>query len=220
MIKNYTLDRSVQIRGAMSKVMQEGDLTSTIDIDTIADKNYLTGLGALENMTGEIIILDGIGYNATIGKDRQIRVTEGFNMKAPFFAYTHVQHWQEVVLPDSIYALPQLEHYMDQVTKKFTRPFIFRVITTVDSAQIHVLNLPAGTKIHSPEDAHRGQENFTIHNKEVDLIGFFSTQHQGIFTHHDTFVHLHLITHDHQQMGHLDRVVFKPGYTRLLLPRL
>jgi acetolactate decarboxylase len=143
-IKNYVLDRSVQIRGAMSKVMHEGDLTSTIDIDTIADKKYLAGLGALENMTGEIIVLDGIGYKATIGLGHKLQVSETFAMKAPFFAYTHVQHWQEVVLPDSIRELVQLEHFIDQVTKKFPRPFIFRVITTADSAHFHVLNLPQG----------------------------------------------------------------------------
>jgi acetolactate decarboxylase len=219
-IKNKTIDRSVQIRGTMSKVMHEGDLSSTIDLDTISEKQYLCGLGALENMTGEILVLDGISYYSTIKEDQQMQVNESFSIKAPFFAYTHVQRWQEVVLSDSIFTLSQLENFMDQVTQKFTRPYFFRVITTVDSAQIHVLNLPKGTKINSPEDAHRGQKTFVIRDKEVDLVGFFSTQHQGIFTHHDTFLHLHLITHDRKQMGHLDSIAFKPGFTRLLLPRL
>lgn len=218
-IKNKTVDRSVQIRGAMSKVMHEGDLTSTIDLDTISDKQFLCGLGPLENLTGEIIVMDGAAYKSTIDENGEMHVTSTLALKAPFFAYTHVQHWQEVILPEDILTLPQLESYMDQVTQKFTRPYFFRVISTVDSAQIHVLNLPKRTNIHSPEDAHQGQRDFTIKNKEVDLIGFFSTQHQGIITHHDSFMHIHLITHDREQMGHLDSIVFKPGFTRVLLPR-
>ncbi len=43
----------------------------------------------------------------------------------------------------------------------------------------------------------------------VDIVGFFSTEHKTIFTHHDTFMHLHLITKDKLMMGHLDNAVFK-----------
>jgi acetolactate decarboxylase len=50
------------------------------------------------------------------------------------------------------------------------------------------------------------------------MVGFFSTEHQAVFTHHDTFMHLHLMTEDKKQMGHLEELRFKPGQMRLLLP--
>lgn len=75
-----------------------------------------------------------------------------------------------------------------------------------DEAAIHIVNLPKGTKVSSPEDAHQGQRNFTIKNKAVELIGFFSIKHKAIFTHHDTYMHIHLITEDKKQMGHLDKL--------------
>jgi acetolactate decarboxylase len=49
-------------------------------------------------------------------------------------------------------------------------------------------------------------------------IGFFSTEHKAIFTHHDTFLHMHLITTDRQKMGHLDEVFLKKGTIKLYLP--
>jgi acetolactate decarboxylase len=219
-IKNKTVDHSIHIVGAMSNVMHKGELFGTIDLDTISDKDHLVGLGPLENLAGEILILDGNAYKSTVVNDQEMRVTSTYSVKAPFFVYTHVEHWQDVMLPDSIKALPQLEHFLDQITQKFPRPFCFRVSAKVDSAVIHIVNLPPGTKVTSPEDAHLGTQEYIIRDKPVILIGFFSTEHQGIFTHHDSFTHIHLITADHKQMGHLTSIKFKPGSTRLLLPAL
>jgi len=219
MIKDKKVDHSIHVAGAMSNVMQKGDLSNTINIDTIADKQYLCGLGPLENLSGEILILDGKGYKSTVVNEHEMQVTSTWSMKAPFFVYTHVEHWQDVFLPDSITALPQLEHFIDQITQKFPRPFCFRVMAKVDSAAIHVVNLPAGTKVCTPEQAHTAGQEYILRNQTVTLIGFFSTEHQGIFTHHDSFVHIHLITEDRKQMGHLDSIKFKKG-TRLLLPIL
>ena len=74
-----------------------------------------------------------------------------------------------------------------------------------------MVNLPKGAAVSSPDDAHKGQVNYTLTNIPCDITGFFSTQHQSIFTHHDTYLHMHLITVDRQQMGHLDKATFDKG---------
>ena len=68
------------------------------------------------------------------------------------------------------------------------------------------------------DEAHNGQKNYDLQNEQADIIGFFSTKHQAIFTHHDTFLHMHLITVDRKKMGHLDEVLFKKGTISLFLP--
>ena len=67
-------------------------------------------------------------------------------------------------------------------------------------------------------EAHNGQKNYDLQNEQADIIGFFSTKHQAIFTHHDTFLHMHLITVDRKKMGHLDEALFKKGTISLFLP--
>lgn len=47
--------------------------------------------------------------------------------------------------------------------------------------------------------------------EQVDIIGFFSTTHKAIFTHHDSFLHMHLIGANREKMGHLEEVLFKKG---------
>lgn len=63
-----------------------------------------------------------------------------------------------------------------------------------------------------------GQVNYPLNNEQAEIIGFFSTEHKTIFTHHDTFLHIHLMTTDKQKMGHLDEVWFKKGRMKLYLP--
>src|SRR5690606_38154032 len=84
-------------------------------------------------------------------------------------------------------------------------PFMFKLAGTVEEATIHIVNLPKGSTVSSPAEAHQGQVNYKLNNEESEIMGFFSTQHKTIFTHHDTFLHMHLITKDRKKMGHLDR---------------
>jgi acetolactate decarboxylase len=75
------------------------------------------------------------------------------------------------------------------------------------NSTVHIMNLPTGTPVHEPADAHRHQVDYTIENDSVRILGFFSTRHQRVFTHHDTFLHLHLITADGRLMGHVDTLL-------------
>ncbi len=85
-------------------------------------------------------------------------------------------------------------------------------------ATIHIVNLPKGATISSPDDAHQGEIKYKIENEQAEIIGFFSTEHQSIFTHHDSFLHAHLITADKRKMGHLDDAIFRKGSIKLFLP--
>ncbi len=205
--------------GAMKNVMWKGELGGVINLDTIKKKQNLFGLGPVEYLTGEIMILNGRSYKSVVVNDTTLKVTETFAMRAPFFGYSNIENWTETELQDSISTIQQLESYLDLTTKTRTRPFFFKVSATVDNATIHIVNLPKGTKVSSPEEAHNGQKNFNVENQTVELLGFFSTEHKAIFTHHDTNVHIHLITNDRQKMGHLDKLKIGKGTAKLYLPK-
>lgn len=202
----------------MRNVMWKGELQGTLRLDTLSDIPHLYGLGPLEYLTGEVLILDGHAYVATVWTDTTMLVEETFRVKAPFFGYAAVPRWTEHALPDSIRTLSQLEQYLHQTQVFRHPPFFFRLEGRVSQAIIHVVNLPKGAEVHSPDDAHRGQRNYRITAEPVEILGFFSTSHQAIFTHHDTFLHCHLITADHRKMGHLNEVMLQPGTVKLFLP--
>ncbi|TPE44539.1 acetolactate decarboxylase [Pontibacter mangrovi] len=203
----------------MKNVMRKGELFGTIDLDTISNKTHLYGLGPLEYLRGELLIVDGKAYKSTVLSDSTMQVEETFAAKAPFFVYANVANWQEHTLPDSVQTMPQLEVYLDEATKTATRPFAFRLKGTVQAAHVHIVNLPEDTKVSSPQEAHQGQATYTFQDAEAEIIGFYSTEHKAIFTHHDSNMHLHLITSDKSKMGHLDKVKFGAGSMKLYLPQ-
>lgn len=206
----------VQVVGAMRNVMWDGALGGVLNLDTIPVKEGLYGLGPVSYLTGELMIKNGTTYVSRATSDSTMSVTKQSDITAPFFVYTHVSEWEEIDLPTDIVTITDLEQYIDMRTEEHIRPFAFVLKGMVNSASIHIQNLPEGTEVSSPKEAHQGQVNFNLHEEEVEIVGFFSTEHQGVFTHHDSYLHMHLITVDEMQMGHLDKVKF--ASMKLYLP--
>ena len=207
----------IKIVGAMKNVMWIGDLASSIALDTISDKNGLYGLGPESYLTGELLINNGKSYLSKVSSDSTMTVESTFDTSAPFFVYGNVREWNEIELPVDVKHIQSLEKFITDKTTEAKRPFAFKLIGKASSANIHIQNLPKGTKVSSPAEAHQGQTNYMITNEEVEIVGFFSTEHKGIFTHHDSSLHMHLITKDKSKMGHLDELEI--GKMTLYLPK-
>ena len=175
-----TTQTDVRVVGEMRKVMWRGQLEGVIELDSVASKEHVYGLGPVQYLTGELLLYDGTTYRSVVMPDSSMKVEEVNSEKAPF---------------------------------------LFRVSGVVEHAVIHVVNLPEGSEVSSPSEAHQGQVNYELDEETVEILGFFSTEHKAIFTHHDTYVHMHLMSSDRQMMGHLDEVLFKAGDIKLHLPQ-
>lgn len=211
------LTGKVHITGEMRNVMWKGQLEGNIHLDTIANKSNVVGLGPLEYLGGEIIIIDGKSYKSVVISDSSMEVVETFNIKAPFFAHANISNWSEELLDVDIQTIQQLESFLDNKMSGSSQPLMFKLEGFVKEATIHVVNLPVGTKVSSPDDAHKGLVKYQIENQQAEIVGFFSKEHKGIFTHHDTYLHMHLITKDKQMMGHLDELTIEKAKMRLFL---
>ena len=117
----------IKIVGEMKNVMWKGQLYGNINLDTITNKINLYGLGPVEYLAGEVLIIDGKSYKSTVTSDTTMKVEETYDIKAPFFGYTNISKWTEQTLPESIQTIQQLETYLDKVTKNSPRPFMFKL---------------------------------------------------------------------------------------------
>lgn len=207
----------INIVGAMKNVMWKGELSGSINLDTISNKKGLYGLGPESYLTGELLINDGQSYVSKVTSDSTMMVEKRFDVSGPFLVYTNVTEWNEIELASSIKSIKDIEKLVDEKTTDLKRPFVFKLTGRILKAIIHIQNLPKGTKVSSPKEAHEGQTNYDLKDEEVTIIGFFSTEHKGIFTHHDSNIHLHLITNDERKMGHLDEVEIEN--MKLYLPK-
>lgn len=212
------IDLQAQIiaTGSLRATMWEGQLSGLVAMDSLAIPGMF-GLGPLEYLQGEITLLDGHSFISYIENDSTVVVEEQAQVSAPFFVHQHVMEWEAVVLGEGVVDLISLDAFL--FMRSSEAPFFFRLQGRVTEATAHVMDVPPGTTINGPSDAHASQKHFTVNDAEVELIGVFSTQHKTMFTHHDSNIHVHLITADRLLMGHLERLRMDPGGMRLEVAR-
>lgn len=194
---------NVKIIGLMSDVMWKGKMDGLISTDTISFKGTY-GLGPLENLKGEVLVFDGTTYISGINSNEKLYVNKVEAAKSPFFVYATEKNLEKVPLPSNVNDLSSLEKYIDQKFSKIEIPFVFILKGKWKNLNIHSVNLPAGSIVSSPKEAHKGLKNFTYENIDGYIVGFFSRKHQTVFTHHDSFIHCHFVSEDKKIMGHVD----------------
>jgi acetolactate decarboxylase len=187
---------SAQVVGAMKNVMWKGKLAGMISGETIKEKKGLCALGPVEYLSRDLLIIDGRSYLSKVISDSSMAVQESFQVNAPFLVYANQLDWNIEDFASELRTIQSLEEFIERASVDFERPFVFKLIGLVAQVEIHIQNLPKGRKVSSPEEVHQGQTNFTIENSELEIVGFFSTDYKGIFTHHASNVPLHLITED------------------------
>jgi len=200
----------VQVTSAMRNAMWKGEIGTAIRLDTVTTRPHMYGLGPLSGLQGEIMLWDSRVYVSRVAGEGPMSVRSEPTAGAPFFVMQRVDEWTRVEMNREVNGLETLSAHIDSLAGKNDEPFAFRLTGKVKSATVHVVNLPDGAIVRSPDDAHKGIRKYKVEDTEVQVLGFFSRHHQAVFTHHDTFVHLHLMTTDGIVMGHLEEMNFDP----------
>ena len=206
-IKDSTADAygKVYTIAAMRDVMWKGELQGKVLLDTLTPRSGLYGIGPLSGLQGEILVLDGKAYVSRVADDDRMSVAVESDVRAPFFVYANQKQWSKVQIPQDVKTLNNLEAFI-KTNNPTDHAFVFKINGRMKSAQIHIQNLPDDAIVRNPEEAHRGQRSYEYNDKEFTAVGFYSESHHGVFTHHDSNMHIHLITSDFNAMGHLDGI--------------
>jgi acetolactate decarboxylase len=200
--------------GAMRNTMFNGQLAGLIDLDTVA-KPGIYGIGPLEYLRGEVLVLDGTVFVSTAAKEGTMTVDQRPAAQAPFFVHQRVTEWASVELPDSVIDLPMLDAFLTALFAGTGQPFAFKLSGTFASIDVHIVDVPMGSEVKGPDDAHRHNKDYRAEGRTMDLVGFFSTKHKAVFTHHSTNIHVHAITKERDWMGHVERLRFVPAEVQL-----
>jgi acetolactate decarboxylase len=109
-----------------------------------------------------------------------------------------------------------LENFIAQSASELgfdvNRPFPFLIEATPAHATFHVLDKRDGLP-HTPELHEKAKVRFVLQRQPVEVIGFYSNRHRGIFTPPDMNIHMHFRTRNRQISGHLEKIQLQPGAT-------
>lgn len=200
----------VYATGAMRNTMFNGQLAGLISMDSLAVPGTF-GIGPIAYLRGEVLVVDGTVHTSSVNKSGTMVVDQDPSVQAPFFVHQRVTHWQEVQLPDSVTDLAGLDRFLNERCAGLNTPFAFRLSGLFEHVEVHIVDVPLGTVIKGPEDAHHDNKHFQRSGVEAEAVGFFSTAHKAVFTHHDTNIHVHPITAERDWMGHVEALRFVPG---------
>lgn len=202
---------AVHHSGALKNFMHKGDLSAKASLDTLEPVD-LYALGALESLKGELIILDGQPYLSR-EIDGELVIEKSYEAKASLLVYSYISEWDEHEVRESVNSLEELESLVEEVGLKeglnIEKPFPFMLKGKMDLFRWHVINWPESDTVHTHQKHIESGLHATEKNREVTILGFYSRRHQGIYTHHTSHMHLHVLSDDLTLAGHLDQLA--PG---------
>ena len=217
----YKVDTfKVQYKGALKNIMHKGDISAQADLTDFQDTKHFYALGAVENLKGEILILNSKPFISSL-QEQELKISNSFNHNATLLVYTSVDKWASFDIPDNVFTYEELEKYIEQTAKNnginSGGPFPFLIEGIAKSFDWHAIDWKDGDTEHSHQKHINSGLHGTLTNKDVEILGFYSNSHHAIFTHHTTNMHLHIKTTDNKTSGHLDRLTLAQGMT-LKLP--
>jgi len=195
--------------GALMELMS-GNLGATVSLNDLATKDHLYALGALEQLQGEILVMDGAVYVSTVN-DSTVRMSNGWGQKAALLVYSEVANWIEVEIPPDLKVQKDLEAFVKGIAGTLgidtDKPFPFLLEGEVERLDWHVINWDVTDKVHTHEKHQNAGLNGKLTDEAVTILGFYSEAHKGIFTHHSSNMHLHFKGIDGAIAGHVDDLV-------------
>lgn len=216
------LGYEVEYAGALKKIMHESDVSAYADLRDLKDKKNVYAVGAVEGLKGEVLILKGQPYVSMV-EDSHLVIHPSFDYKASLLVHTEIAEWSEMEVDTEIRTYDELESFVAMAAEErgvdVTVPFPFLLSGSVDSLYWHVIDWPVGDTIHTHEKHIQSGLSGIHENQEVEVLGFYSDSHHAIFTHHTTNMHLHFISKDRKQSGHVDDLLLGEGMT-LYLPKI
>lgn len=202
--------------GTLRSIIHEGSIEARAPLAKMAGAHRYA-LGALARLDGEFIVLDGKIWTSRPGDGNAIRHPSGLvdRDSVTLAVYANVSSWRSIPITKPL----SLSAIGDTIASRATAaglpsggPFAFLIEGPVDSVQWHVADgrkLPPGPSSH---EAHAAAAVQGIrHATNAVLLGFYSHHHQGVFTHHDSSVHIHAYFPDDKLVGHVDGVIVQPG---------
>jgi acetolactate decarboxylase len=206
--------------GAMSEMGKNG-FAATISLDSLQKYKHLIAMGPLGKMEGEITILDGKMYGGKSLISGETVVSNDWKVQAPFLVYADVAEWEKSKMTGNAESLAKLEEKIREAALangiNLEEPFFFRIGGSFDQMVTHIVT-PRAPEIEGYV-AGQNQKNYEHFSESGELIGVYSKIGQRIYTHHDSFMHLHFLNNKKNFTGHLDKFQSKLDQLVIYFPK-
>ncbi len=228
-----TREGLVEYIGAQKDIFISGKAASVVSLEDLAGRKGLYAMGPIDGLDGEITIFDSKPFITKVrGKDYIVDNT--LKHGAFFLVWTEQTRWQDVPVPETVKGYVDLQQFVKDRAKAagidVTKPFPFLLAGTPVEIKWHINVDRTEGKPITNELFVKSKEPFITRNEPVDIIGFYSERHSGIFLSQyapaikkesgmKNAIHLHLVSRTSTAAGHIDDLTLNEAMV-LRLPKL
>lgn len=207
----------VETFGSLREIIHQGRIQARVPISIVLAQPHAYALGARARLDGEFIILNGKVFESRPDRDGRARPVayHAARDSAALMVVAHVAQWRDFQIhrPIPIAALGDtLAARAAALGLPTSGPFPFLIEGPITGLRWHVADgrlLAPGPSSHEAhaKTAVRGGATAIV----AGVLGFYSDHHQGVFTHHDSEVHLHVLVGKNGLAAHVDSLCVSPG---------
>lgn len=205
--------------GALHAVMMENDTAAVVGLDALTPDSTLIAVGAVAGLRGEITVIDGRVWLAVPGEGDVAATTiaDSSNARATLLVAARVPEWREVPIEQPI-PFDSLDARIAALAAgagvDLTQPFPFVIEGPLSALEWHVVD---GRRLGPGATGHAAHRDASVRRRleyaSAGLAGFYSTAHEGVWTHRGAFTHVHAAIPAAQASGHVDHVAVEAGAT-------
>lgn len=198
----------------------KGDFGSYANLEDLRERRHLYAVGPVQHLGGEVTVIDSVPYAVQI-EEGKLKVGSDWDYQPPFLAYSEVAKWRKIDIPEDVHSYADFEKWIGTAAAHQGiadgRPFAFRIRARPTMLTVTVMNRPVSA-VAGDKPTRAYQTTWNVGGHGTDFVGFYSTQHTGVFLGAGETVHIHAVTRDRKISGHVQDFTL-PAKSKLYLPR-
>jgi acetolactate decarboxylase len=200
----------IDIYGSMHAVMMEGQTEGKVELAALQGDPQLVGIGALEALAGEVVLLDGTAWctrSVSLGA-LETRAGAEQGVRAAMLVTARVSSWAALPVRDGLPSA-DLEGFIAQAAREHglerTETFPFLLEGEFRDVRAHVLNGRCPLLGEGPPATEPVRRLFPVVHGW--LVGFYTGLAPGMLTHAGEKTHVHLLVKDGESIAcHVDEL--------------
>ena len=222
----------VEYVGAQKDIFVSGKASSVVSLEDLEGRKGLYAMGPIDGLDGEITVFDSKPYITKVrGSDYVADNT--WKHGAFFLVWTEQSKWKDVPVPNTVKGYVDLQNFVKAQAQAagidVTKPFPFLLSGTPVEIKWHINVDRTEGKPITKELFVKSKAPFVTKNEPVDIIGFYSDHHVGVFVAEyapaikegsgsKNQIHIHLVSRTSKAAGHIDDITMGEGMV-LRLPQ-
>jgi len=223
--------------GNLPEVLKYQDKADTISLQNLKSKAHIYGVGILDQLQGEILIIDSKPLISKLHQNGSATIEKSFAHNASFLVYAEVPRWIEDKIPSTIYNKQQFVEYLEEMAKEngisTFKPFPFiiegkikanryRIFSHRESDTISGYDGTCACDLREEQTKRTKYKTKTIYDTVLStplkIIGFYSPK-RGIITDEYSYTYMNFLSERKKLVGNVQKMMIGENMV-LKLPKI